>query len=118
MEVKVSRGLAWIGAASSLVGVLDVLSLLIILAFWVPADQYGVATMATWLFPILDQATDLGLSAAVVQRDEHDDDTIATVFWINLATAAALFTALLVAAPLIAARLFHHEVVGLSLIHI
>ena len=116
MEIKVSRGLAWIGAASSLVGVLDILSLLIILAFWVPADQYGVATMATWLFPILDQATDLGLSAAVVQRDEHDDDTIATVFWINLATAAALFTALLIAAPLIAARLFHHEVVGWLLV--
>ena len=101
IRTKTSRGLAWVGTASSLVGILDFLAILIILGFWIPADEYGIATKAVWLFPILDHATDLGLSAAVIQRDDHDHDTISTVFWINLASAAALFLALVLIAPLV-----------------
>src|SRR5688572_27483408 len=101
MNTHVSRGLAWVGTASSLVGILDFLAILIILRFWVDADQYGIATKAVWIFPILDQATDLGLSAAVIQRDNNDKDTISTVFWINLMSAAALFGVLVLVAPMV-----------------
>ncbi len=109
---NVNRGLAWVGVASSLVGLLDMLALLIILAFWVPAEQYGIATKAVWIFPILDQATDLGLSAAVIQRDNHDRDTISTVFWLNLLIALVLFAALMVGAPILATSFYGHAVVG------
>ena len=69
-EIKqdVNRGLAWIGLASSLVGVLDFVAILVLLAFWITPEQYGTATLAVAAFPILDQLTDLGLSAAVIQR--------------------------------------------------
>ena len=113
---NVTRGLAWVGTASSLVGILDFLALLIVLGVWVPADQYGVATMAVWIFPILDQATDLGLSAAVVQREKHDEDTISTVFWINLTSAVALFAVLCVGAPILAREFYGHAIVGWMLI--
>ena len=73
MSTNVNRGLAWIGVASSLVGVLDLLAILVILNFWISAEEYGIATKCIWIFPILDQATDLGLSAAVIQRDDHSD---------------------------------------------
>ena len=45
MSTHVNRGLAWIGIASSLVGILDLLALLIILNTWVTQEQYGVATL-------------------------------------------------------------------------
>lgn len=112
IDTRVSRGLAWIGMASSVVGVLDFLSILLILGIWIPAEQYGIATKAVWIFPILDYATDLGLSAAVVQRDDHDSDTISTVFWINLATALVIFGVLVVFAPIAATHFYHHEIVG------
>lgn len=102
MSTNVNRGLAWIGVASSLVGILDLVAILVILNFWITPGEYGVATKVIWLFPILDQATDLGLSAAVIQRDDHSDAKISTVFWINLATAAALFAGLAIVAPLVA----------------
>lgn len=102
MSTNVNRGLAWIGVASSLVGILDLLAILVILNFWITPEEYGIATKCIWIFPILDQATDLGLSAAVIQRDDHSDTKISTVFWINLGTAALLFVGLAIVTPLVA----------------
>jgi PST family polysaccharide transporter len=102
MATNVNRGLAWIGVASSLVGILDLLAILVILNFWITPEEYGVATKVIWLFPILDQATDLGLSAAVIQRDDHSDAKISTVFWINLGTASVLFAGLAIITPMVA----------------
>ncbi len=116
MATNVNRGLAWIGVASSLVGVLDLLAILIILNTWISAEEYGIATKCIWIFPILDQATDLGLSAAVIQKDDHDDAKISTVFWINLITAAGLFLILLIVAPIVARDFYGHAIIGWMLI--
>jgi O-antigen/teichoic acid export membrane protein len=115
MAANVNRGLAWVGVASSLVGVYDFLALLIILNNWVSPDDYGIATLAVWIYPILDQATDLGLSAAVIQRDDHDRDKISTVFWINLTIAVLLFAALSAIAPLVGAA-YGHAIIGYMMI--
>jgi len=116
ISTHVNRGLAWIGIASSLVGILDLVAILVILNTWVSKSEYGIATMCIWIFPILDQATDLGLSAAVIQRDDHSDSKISTVFWINLGTAALLFGMLVVVAPIVAVHVYGHEVIGWMLI--
>jgi len=115
MAENVNRGLAWVGVASSLVGVYDFVALLIILNHWVSPGDYGIATLAVWIYPILDQATDLGLSAAVIQRDDHDPDKISTVFWINLTIAAALFIALAAIAPLVGLA-YGHSIIGYMMI--
>jgi O-antigen/teichoic acid export membrane protein len=114
-NTKVGRGLAWIGAASSLVGVLDFVAILLMLGLWIPSEQYGIATKAVWLFPILDMATDLGLSGAVIQKDSTDPDKISSVFWMNLIMAALLFGGLVAAAPLFVA-FSGHAVVGAMLV--
>lgn len=116
MAANVSRGIAWIGVASSLVGILDLLAILIILNQWVDAKEYGIVALAVWVFPILDQATDLGLSAAVIQREDHDEVKISTVFWINLMIASALFLILLAFAPLAATRLHGLPIIGWMLV--
>ncbi len=115
-STKVNRGLAWIGAASALVGVLDLVAILIILNYWISAEEYGIATKCIWIFPILDYATDLGLSAAVIQRDDHSETKISTVFWINMGTALVLFAAIVVVAPILATGFYGHAVIGSMLI--
>jgi len=112
ITIRVNRGLAWIGTAISLVGLLDIVAIFVILNNWIDAEEYGIATKAIWIFPILDQATDLGLSAAIVQRDDHNDARISTVFWINFGLSLALLGLLAIAAPLVATRFFGHEIVG------
>ncbi|HTE51753.1 MAG TPA: oligosaccharide flippase family protein [Kofleriaceae bacterium] len=90
MRVRVNRGLAWVGIASSMVGVLDLLAFAILLKFWISQEQVGIASLAVSLFPLLDLITDLGLTAAVIQREDHTADRISTVFWLNLAMSLVL----------------------------
>ena len=101
-KTKISKGLAWIGLASTLVGVLDLAAQVIILHLFISAEDYGIAALAVTVFPLLDQATDLGLSAAVIQRDDHSPEKIDTVFWLNAIMSAVLFAGLAVGAPIYA----------------
>lgn len=115
IERRVHRGLAWIGVASSLVAALDLVAFVVILNVWVSKAEYGVATMCLWIFPILDQVTDLGLSSAVIQRDDHSDAKISTVFWINVGMASVLFLLLALFAPIVTARI-GYPIVGWMLV--
>lgn len=100
---RVNRSLAWVGLASSTVGLLDIVSYAIIWAFWVSNEEFGIATVAISLFPALDLLADMGLSAAVIQRDDHSDEKISTVFWLNLSMTLVLFVLLaLVIGPALA----------------
>ncbi len=116
MSTRVHRGLAWLGIANSLVGVLDIVAMLVILNTWISAEEYGIATKCIWIFPILDQISDLGLSAALIQRDDHTPSRIATVFWINMLLSAALFGLLAAVAPVVAREFYGHAIVGSMLI--
>lgn len=119
---KLARGTAWIGLASSLVALLDFAALIILMKFFVSPEHYGIATMAAAFFPVLDLATDMGLSSAVIQMDGHTKDRVSTVFWINTAMSFLLFGLLVLVAPTIA-RVYRQplvadllEVYGLKLI--
>ncbi len=115
IKSDVNRGLAWIGLASSLVWALDIIATLIILAFWVTPEQYGIAALAMSLFPVLDLVANMGLSAAVIQHDDHTEERICTVFWLNLAMTTTLFALLaLVIGPALA-NLHGYDIIGLML---
>lgn len=94
-----------------MVSVLDFVAIFVILKYWVPAEQYGIATKAVWIFPILDLLTDLGMSSAVI-RQKLDREIVSTVFWLNLISATVLFGLLLVLAPIVALRFYGHVIVG------
>jgi O-antigen/teichoic acid export membrane protein len=108
----VNRGLAWVGLASSSVGVLDFVAQVVILALWISPELYGVAALAITLFPILDKATDLGLSAAVIQRDDHTPEKISTVFWLNVAMSVSIFLLIWLAIGPGLSRLHGHQIIG------
>lgn len=112
---QVSRAVAWVGMASSVVALLDVLALGVLLAFWVTRADLGEATYAVTLFYFLDLATEAGLSSVLIQRPTLDRDTIDTVFWLNVGVSCALFAAMFGIGPLIGA-LQDHPRVGTMLI--
>jgi O-antigen/teichoic acid export membrane protein len=104
MQARVNRGVVWVGIASSMVGVLDVLAFFIMITFWISQKEVGVAALATTLFPLFDMITDLGLTAAVIQRDDHTRDRISTVFWLNVLLSVFLAALLaLVVGPILSA---------------
>jgi O-antigen/teichoic acid export membrane protein len=112
VKTSVNRGLAWLGVASTALGLLDILALLIILNTWVPTADYGIATKSLWLLPVLDQISDLGLSAALIQRDDHTSRRVSTVFWINTALSLVLAGAIVGIAPIAAQAIYGQSIVG------
>jgi O-antigen/teichoic acid export membrane protein len=109
---KVNRGLAWVGAASTVVSLLDIAAVFLVQAVgWVSFEQYGIQSLAYTMFAALDVAADLGIAAAVIQRDDHTEDKLSTVFWLNLMLSTALFGVLCVVGPLLG-KLHGHAVVG------
>jgi len=106
----VDRGLAWVGLASVILGVFDVLSTVLVF-IWLSPHDYGVAMLAGTLFAVLDLATDLGLSSALIQRDDHTDERVSTVFWINLLMSLGVAGVVVVGAPLLG-RLQDEPLVG------
>ncbi|HUH02530.1 MAG TPA: oligosaccharide flippase family protein, partial [Kofleriaceae bacterium] len=115
ISAAVGRGLVWLGVGRGVISALDLISIVIVLAFWISPADYGVAMLAASLFAVLDLAADLGLSAAVIQRDDHTPERVSTVFWINLGLTLVIFGALCLLAPLLG-DLQGEPAVGLILI--
>jgi PST family polysaccharide transporter len=105
------RGTAWVGVASGLSGLLDVVSTLACLWLWVSYDELGIATIAIALFPVLDRIAQLGLGQAAVRRADAGPRELSSIWWLNVAAACALLAVSLVAAPAIGAA-FGHAIVG------
>ncbi len=100
---RVNRGLAWVGAAASLIAVLEVLGTLLILRFWVTPKQYGIATAVVSIFGALELASELGVAASIIgRRVTHTQAQLSTLYWINIAGGVVLYVALWFSAPLLA----------------
>lgn len=99
-RTQVNRGVAWAAAAQAVIAIADLISQLVVLAFWVGSRDYGIASGAIAFYTLLDTAADFGVTSALIQRDDHTPERVSTVFWFNLLISAGLFVLLLVLGPL------------------
>src|SRR5262245_59979578 len=113
LDRRVDRGAAWIGVARLSAGVADLLSTLTCIWLWVSAADFGAATLAIALFPILDRIGGLGQGAAVIARAGADDGerVEASAFWVGLASSVTLLAVLVAVRPWLG-ELFPHPVVA------
>jgi len=100
LRTQVNRGVAWAAAAQAVIAVTDLLSQLLVLAFWVDPNDYGIASGAVAFYTLLDTAADFGVTSALIQHDDHTPERVSTVFWFNLLVSSGLFVLLLVLGPL------------------
>jgi O-antigen/teichoic acid export membrane protein len=115
LTTQVNRGVAWAAAAQAVIAVTDLISQLLVLAFWVGAEDFGIASAAIAFYALLDTAADFGVTSALIQRDDHTSERVSTVFWFNVAVSGALFVVLLALGPLYG-RLQGNPVLGWLLI--
>jgi len=115
LETKINRGVAWTGASQAVIAIADLVSQLLVVSVWLTNAEFGIAMMAVPLYVVLDSAADLGVTSALIQRDDHTPDRISTVFWFNLMLSSGLFGLLFVVGPLYG-RLQGYPVVGWLLI--
>ncbi len=81
----VRRGIAWTTAAGALTGVLDLAATVLLLRYWLGPDAYGVAAIATTLFPMLDLVADAGIASAVIRHHRLDAGALASAWWTAIA---------------------------------
>jgi len=100
---SVARGVAWVAVASAIVAVLDIAVLALILRTWVSTAEFGTVSIVVTAFTALQLVGQAGLPAAVVQRDDPDEDRLSTVFWCGCASGAAVYALVWWLAPWVAA---------------
>ncbi len=99
-NTEVNRGVAWAAAAQAVIAITDLVSQLLVLAFWVGSKEYGIASAAIAFYVLLDTAADFGVTSALIQHDDHTPARVSTVFWFNVLISTGLFLLLLVLGPL------------------
>jgi PST family polysaccharide transporter len=100
LRTQVNRGVAWAAAAQAVIAISDLISQMVVLAFWVGSKDFGIASGAVAFYTLLDTAADFGVTSALIQRDDHTPERVSTVFWFNLAISTGLFAVLLGLGPL------------------
>jgi O-antigen/teichoic acid export membrane protein len=100
LTTQVNRGVAWAAASQAIIAVADLISQVVVLAFWVGATDNGIANGAMAFYALLDTAADFGVTSALIQRDDPTPAQVSTVFWFNLLVSGGLFVLLLALGPL------------------
>jgi O-antigen/teichoic acid export membrane protein len=91
----------WTAASAGTRAALQVLQTAILARILSPSD-YGLMAMATSMIVVISLATDFGLSRAIIHYDEVDEETLSTLYWLNLGAACVAAVLLAFAAPLLA----------------
>lgn len=94
LGTKVSRGVAWAGAAQAIIAIADIVSVFLVTAYWVSSAEFGLVAPLLPFYTALDYIADLGVSSALIQHDDHTPERVSTVFWLNLLISGGLFLAL------------------------
>jgi O-antigen/teichoic acid export membrane protein len=115
LSTKVARGVAWAAGAQAIIAVADIVSVMLVMALWVPVADWGIAALAFPFYTMLDTAADLGVTSSLIQRDDHTPERVSTVFWFNMIISSALFVVLLGLGPLYG-WIVGHSIVGWLLI--
>lgn len=88
----------WIAVSQSCRLILQLVGLTI-LARLVSPTEYGLMAMATVVTNFALLLRDLGTSAAIIHKHEIEDDTICTVFWINISMGCIVGVLLMLSTP-------------------
>jgi O-antigen/teichoic acid export membrane protein len=110
---EIDRGVAWVGAATSLVALFDVLALALILHYWMSPTELGVVSAVVTVFPFLTLLAELGLPAALIRGEAPSEAHLSTVFWLGLGAGVIVYALVFVTAPWLAALQGHAAMAAL-----
>jgi O-antigen/teichoic acid export membrane protein len=99
---KAVAGVIWVGSTKLLGQTISWAITLLVVRILSP-DDYGLMGMALAFLGAIQLVNEMGLGAAIVQKQALDQDALSTVFWFSLAVSCALYGLAALCAPLVAA---------------
>ncbi len=94
-------GMFWLGSANLIAQVLDVVSLIAILAYLTEGD-IGLATLSWSLAVVLEAFNGMGIGASLLQSPRIDRDELDSIFWYATLLSCLLCVLMALGAPWIA----------------
>jgi len=110
---RTARG-GFTAITAQLARILVQLAIAAVMARLLAPGDFGLVAMAMTLTSFVGIFTDLGLSAATVQRKQIDNTTVSALFWISVATGCLLALVCAVAAPFAAWLFGDHRVLWVT----
>lgn len=107
---SVTNGVFWSGISQFSTQIYQSLVVTILARVLFPED-FGIIGMAVIFTGLVQTINELGLSAAIVQRKNINDNHLSTAFWISLGFGIILFIITLIISPCIS-DFFKNELVG------
>ncbi len=91
LRANAIHGVLWLGSQRIGDRILGQVFSIILVRLLVPRD-YGLIAMASVFSGLLQLFTHMGISSAIIQRRDLDDEYLSTAFWANLGVGIVLFT--------------------------
>lgn len=99
-------GVKWTTASTLFISALQFIQLMVLARFLTPAE-FGLMAMAMVVTGFAQAYADMGISAAIVHRQNLTREVLSSLYWLNIAAGFAVFFLLCLATPL--AVFFFHE---------
>jgi len=92
-------GVKWSGTSMSIMTALQFITLAVLARLLSPSD-FGLMGMIMVVIGFAQAFADMGLSNAIIQRQDVEEDHLSSFFWINVFTGIALFACILLCRPI------------------
>ncbi len=102
LERQAAKGAYWTGTSSVVVTALQFAQLAVLARLLVPED-FGLMAMLMIVVGLAQAFADMGISSAIIHRQDTTDEHLYSLFWLNILAGIVLFLLLLAAAPAIVA---------------
>jgi len=106
LKHSAASGIKWTTLSTATAAVLQIVQLTVLARLLKPAD-FGLMAMTMVVIGFAQAYADMGISAAVIHKQNVTRDQLSTLYWLNVGSGALVYAAVCAMTPLIV--LFFHE---------
>src|SRR6266478_5955178 len=98
LQQQAVAAVKWTGLASVLNASSDIVRTVVLARFLSPVD-YGLMAMAAIVIGFVQMYMDLGISAAIIHRQDTTRQQLSSLYWLNIFAGLAVFGVVWLATP-------------------
>ena len=106
LRSKTTSGVKWTSVSTITIAVVGLLKISV-LARFLDATDFGLMALVTFVLGFMNLFMDMGLTSAILHKQEISDNEYASLYWINIIFSLVLFGLISLASPYIAS--FYEE---------
>lgn len=101
LTLRTARGVAWSAVQQFSIQAFNFVVFIILARLLFPKD-FGIVGMAAIFMGLVALFNELGLSAAIVQKEDIRESHLVSAFWLNFAAGIVIFLVIVLISPLVA----------------